>query len=123
MKKTTYIVGCLVATLVLGFAVQTALAGEMMPKSSDVKVLLENDMVRVAEATRKPGTVVPMHTHPRLIAYYFSACKVKLTSPEGKESVKDIPAGKVIWFPDGVTHSLEVMGDADQHVLVIEMKK
>jgi quercetin dioxygenase-like cupin family protein len=110
--------------LVLGIGVGMAHAGEKMSTSEgDVKVLLDNDKVRVVEAVRSPGTVVPMHTHPTFVAYYFDATKVKLTSPEGKEAIKDIPAGKLIWFPDGVTHKLEVIGPADQHVLVVEIKK
>jgi quercetin dioxygenase-like cupin family protein len=125
MKKASYlIIGALFITLVLGFTAQSVMAADQMPASAeDVKVLLENDEVRVVEATRKPGTKVPMHTHPRLIAYYFDAAKVKLTSPKGKSTVKNIPAGKLIWYPDGVTHALEVIGTADQHVLVIEIKK
>jgi quercetin dioxygenase-like cupin family protein len=125
MKKPACIIMVvLLAALALGFASNTAIAGDVMPTSEgNVKVLLENEQVRVVEATRHPGTKVPMHTHPTLIAYYFSPAKVKLTSPDGKSKVKDIPAGKVVWFPNGVTHALEVMGTTDQHVLVIEIKK
>jgi quercetin dioxygenase-like cupin family protein len=124
MKSLSYLMmSVLVIAFVVGFAPQAALSADKMPAAADVKVLLDNDDVRVVEATRKPGTIVPMHTHPRLIAYYFDAVTVKLTSPAGKASVKDIPAGKLIWFPDGVTHELEVIGPGDQHVLVIEIKK
>jgi quercetin dioxygenase-like cupin family protein len=125
MKRLTYLImSVLLVALALGFAVETATAAEKMStKAGDVKVLLDNDKVRVVRAVRPPGTVVPMHTHPTLVAYYFDATTVKLTSPEGKSKVKDIPAGKLIWFPNGVTHALEVIGPADQNVLVIEIKK
>ena len=114
----------LLVALTLSYTAETADAGEQMSTAEgNVKVLLDNDKVRVVEAVRPPGTVVPMHTHPTLVGYYFDAVQVKLTSPEGKVTVKDIPAGKLMWFPDGVTHSLEVMGPADQHGLVIEIKK
>ena len=102
--------------LVLAIGVGMAHAGEEMSTAEgDVKVLLDNDKVRVVEAVRSPGTVVPMHTHPTLVAYYFDATTVKLTSPEGKETVKDIPAGKLIWFPDGVKHALEVIDPLSRH--------
>jgi quercetin dioxygenase-like cupin family protein len=113
----------MLAILVFTFSANTATAGDMMPGSSDVKVLLDNDELKVSEATRSPGTIVPMHTHPKFLAYYIDAAQVKLTSPAGKETVKNIPAGKLLWFPDGLTHSVEIMGTADQHVLVIEWKK
>ena len=124
MKNLFYLVGSvLLVTLVLGFTANKTMAEDMMPGSAEVKVLLDNDQVRVSEARRPPGTVVPMHTHPTLVAYYFSAAKVKGTLPNGKSKVNDIPAGKIVWFPDGMTHSIEIMGDKDQHVLVIEWKK
>ena len=125
MKKLTCcFISVLLVALALGFPAETVKAGEKMSTAEgDVKVLVDNDKVRVVEAVRPPGTVVPMHTHPTLVAYYFEATKVKLTSPEGKATEKDIPAGKLIWFPDGVTHALEVLGPADQHVLVVEIKK
>lgn len=63
-----------------------------------------------------------MHTHPKLFAYYIDAIQVKLTMPNGKEVVKNIPAGKLLWFPEGTSHALDVLGPADQHVLVVEWK-
>ena len=123
MKKLTiFIVSVLLVFLGLGFTANNVIAEDMMPKSAEVKVLLDNDKVRVSEARRPPGTIVPMHSHPTLVAYYFSAAKIKGTAPNGKSKTNDIPAGKVIWFPDGKTHSIEVMGTQDQHVLVIEWK-
>ena len=129
-KRTVFLiigvlfVGVLVAALALDFTTKPAVAGEQMSTSAgNIKVLLDNDHVRVVEATRHPGTIVPMHTHPTLVAYYFSAAKVRLTSADGKVSDKDIPAGKLLWFPNGLTHSLEVMGTTVLHVLVIEIKK
>ena len=123
MKKLlSIVVSVLLMTLGLGFSANTAIAEEMMPGSAEVKVLLDNDQIRVSEARRPPGTIVPMHSHPTLVAYYFSPAKVKGTLPNGKSKVNDIPAGKIVWFPDGMTHSIEIMGTQDQHVLVIEWK-
>lgn len=117
------IMGVMLVTLALGFSTNTAMADDTMPGSAHVKVLLDNDQVRVSEARRPPGTIVPMHTHPTLIGYYFSPATVKVTSADGKSKVKNIPAGKLIWKPNGMTHAIEIMGDKDQHVLVIEWKK
>lgn len=108
--------------LVFIFSANTTIAGDMMPGAADVKVLLDNDEIKISEATRSPGTVVSMHTHPKFFAYYIDAAKVKLTAPDGKETVKDIPAGKLLWFPEGTSHALEVMGTANQHVFIVEWK-
>ena len=123
MKRLSYFaVSMLALTVVFAFSMNTAMAADMMPGSTDVKVLLENDEVKVSEATRSPGAIVPMHTHPKFFAYYIDATTVKLTAPDGKETVKNIPAGKFLSFPNGVTHKLEVIGPANQHVIVVEFK-
>jgi quercetin dioxygenase-like cupin family protein len=109
----------MVAILVFTFSVDKVIAADMMPGSADVKVLLDNDEVKVSEATRSPGTIVPMHAHPKFFAYYIDATTVELTAPNGKETVKNIPA-KFLWFPDGTSHSVEIIGPADQHVIVVE---
>ena len=76
MKNLSYLImSVLAVTLVLGFATTQAPAGDMMPGSAEVKVLLDNDQVKVSEAVRPPGTIVPMHTHPRFFAYYREAAK------------------------------------------------
>jgi hypothetical protein len=59
----------MVAILVFTFSVDKVIAPDIMPGSVDVKVLLDNDEVEVSEATRSPGTIVTMHTHPKLFAY------------------------------------------------------
>jgi len=120
MKKLTYnIITVLIVTLTLVFATTTVIAVE--EETSIANVLLENDRVRVIENIRHPGTKVPMHSHSAYIAYFFGPCKMKFTFPDGKSSVKDIPAGKLIWS-DGVTHAAEVLGNTDLHTLHIEFK-
>ena len=123
MKSYLYVfLSVVLAIVVFTFSANEVIAGDMMPGSTDVKVLLDNDEVKVSDATRSPGTIVPMHTHPKFFAYYIDATTVKLTAPDGKETVKNIPAGKFLSFPNGVTHKLEVIGPANQHVIVVEFK-
>ena len=62
----------LLAALNLGLASGIALAEEALPVTKHVQVLLDTDTVRVAEAVRPPGTVVPMHTHPPYLVYFLS---------------------------------------------------
>jgi len=125
MKKLIYVpMFVIVVTLLLGLASHGVIAGEKMPeKAKGVKVLLDNDIVKVVEVNRPPGTVVPMHTHPTFFAYYIDAVTVKHTFKDGTTKVADIPAGKFLWKPDGLTHALEVIGPGNQRALVVIPKK
>lgn len=121
MKSVIYFAGVLSVILVLGVAItKNATAGDVEPKVT--KVLLENDKVRVVESFRQPGVIEPMHTHDKpFLAYWFEPCKIKVSFPDGKTRMLDIPAGKVI-YQDSVTHELEVIGDTVMHDLHIDFK-
>ena len=124
MKNLTYfIMSVLLAALALGLGANTAIAedlAKLMP--NDVKVLIDNDRVRVLDVLHKPGVKEPMHSHPDYVAVYLSATRVKVTTPDGKIVEKDRKAGEVAWSGP-TTHALENIGTADQHVIVIELKK
>ena len=124
MKDLTYfIMSVLLVTLALGVAAKTAMAQDlvkMMP--NDVKVIVDNDRVRVLDVLHKPAVKEPMHSHPAYVSVYLSATRVKVTTPDGKTVEKDRKAGEVAWS-EAVTHALENIGTADQHVIVIELKK
>ena len=124
MKNLTYfILSVLLATLALGFATKTAIAEDLVKvMPNDVKVLVDNDRVRVLEVLHKPGVKEPMHSHPDYVSVYLNATRVKVTTPDGKTVEKDRKAGEVAWSGP-VTHALENIGTADQHVIVIELKK
>jgi hypothetical protein len=124
MKKSVYVtLGVLVVSLGLAFGAGTVLAQDLAKLSpQDVKVLLENDRVRVLEVRHQPGVKEPMHSHPAYISYFLDATRIKVTSPDGKTVEKDRKAGEV-QFNEPVTHALENVGTTEQHVLVIELKK
>ncbi len=123
MKKVTYLIIVLLATLALVFTTKTAMAQDFAKVSpQDVKVLLENDRVRVLEVRHQPGVKEPMHSHPAYVTYYLDATRVKVTTPDGKTVEKDRKAGEV-QYSGPTTHALENIGTTEQHVLVIELKK
>ena len=104
-KVSCFLLSFLTIALIIYFNIITAPAGDMMPGSVDVKILLDNYEMKVSEATRSPGTIVPMHKHPKFFAYYIDAAKVKLTPPDGKETIRELPNSFVIPrptpYPDG----------------------
>ena len=124
MKKSMYgTLGVLVVSLLLVFVAGMALAQDLAKLSpQDVKVLLENDRVRVLEVRHQPGVKEPMHSHPAYVSYYLDATRVKVTTPDGKSVEKDRKAGEV-QYNGPTTHALENIGTTEQHVLVIELKK
>ena len=124
MKKLTYfIMSVILVTLALGFATKTAMAQDLVKlMPNDVKVLVDNDRVRVLDVLHKPGVKEPMHSHPAYVSVYMSSTRVKVTTPDGKTVEKDRKAGEVA-YSGPTTHALENIGTADQHVIVIELKK
>jgi beta-alanine degradation protein BauB len=123
MKNLTYfIMSVLLATLALGLGTKTAMAEDLVKvMPNDVKVIVDNDRVRVLDVLHKPGVKEPMHSHPAYVTVYLSATKVKVTTPDGKTVEKDRKAGEV-QYNAPVTHALENIGTADQHVIVVELK-
>ena len=113
------IVGVFLVLLGLGYTANTVLAEE---DTSIANVLLDNEKVTVTENIRHPGTLTPMHTHEKpYVAYFFSPCKLQITTPKGGIKVKDIPAGKVV-FSKGITHEVKVLGNMDLHTLHVQFK-
>lgn len=86
-----------------------------------VKVILENDQVRVIESTIPPGTLQATHSHPATIVYYLTASTVKSEGPDGKLIVTERKAGDVA-YREPLTHSAENVGTTPAKTLVIELK-
>jgi len=123
MKGLSYLVtSFLFVALVITFSAQSAIAVDVVTVAPDVKVLLENDRVRVLESKLKPGEVEGMHTHPGYVAYFLTPTTVKITTPDGKSSIKKPPAGKVL-YGESAEHRIENVADTLQRDLVIELKK
>ncbi len=90
---------------------------KVAPKN--VKVVLDNDKVRVFEVQFKAGEKLPMHSHPSSIVIPITNGKVKTTMSDGKVKEVEFKVGDARWS-DAVTHSNEAV--TDNHVMVIELK-
>ena len=124
MKKSVCVaLGALIASLGLACGAATAMAQDaavVSPKS--VKVLVDNDQVRILEVLDKPGAKVPMHSHPNFVTVDLSTTRIKVTTPDGKVEEKDRKSGNAR-YSGPITHAVEVIGTADFHVIVVELKK
>jgi quercetin dioxygenase-like cupin family protein len=102
------------------FAASTTTAQDMAKVAPNkVKVILDNDNVRVLDVQFKKGEKIPMHSHPGNIIYSFDGGKTKTTLGDGKTMDTEFKAGEARWS-DAVTHANEAVTDI--HVLVIEVK-
>ena len=82
---------------------------------------MENERVRVFNATFKPGDKAIMHHHPDHVVYVLEGGKMKLTS-EGKTDVLDLKTGDAI-FLNAQMHEAENVGQSTLELLVVELKK
>jgi beta-alanine degradation protein BauB len=86
-----------------------------------VKVLLDNDKVRVMDVRSKPGDKVPMHDHPTVIAYVLEDSQDRWIFPDGSVQDHDLKAGQVL-YAEPFRHAEEPRGDFGVHLLVVELK-
>lgn len=87
-----------------------------------VKVLLENDRVRVLEVVSKPGQKMAMHSHPHTVVYILEPARVRVTTPDGKTMDAAVKAGDVQWR-EPVTHAGENIGTTALREIIVEMKE
>lgn len=85
-----------------------------------LKVLAEDDKVRVLEYSPKKGDKTPMHSHPSAVVYVLKGGRVKYTMPDGSSKISELKTGEALLRPP-VTHSDEALDDVDS--ILIELKK
>jgi quercetin dioxygenase-like cupin family protein len=85
------------------------------------KFIMENDRVRVLEASFKPGDKAIMHDHPDHVVYVLNDGKINIKS-SGKTDVLDLKEGQAM-FLKAQSHEAENTGKTDLHLLVVELKK
>jgi quercetin dioxygenase-like cupin family protein len=86
-----------------------------------IKVTVDNDTVRVMEATLKPGVKEQLHSHPSSIVYVLAGGKVRSHTPDGKVSEATYTAGQTL-YREPLTHWAENVGTTTIRLLVVELK-
>ena len=84
----------------------------------DMKVLLENEHVRVQFHDVKVGEKTPIHSHPAYVAYVFSPYKARFVLADGSTKVAERASGDV-FYSGPVTHSVENVGTTPIHNLIV----
>lgn len=87
----------------------------------EMKVLLENERVRVQFHDVEVGEKTPMHSHPSYVAYVFSSYTARFVLADGSVKMAARKAGDV-FFSGPVTHTVENVGQTPIHNLIVELK-
>jgi quercetin dioxygenase-like cupin family protein len=87
-----------------------------------VKVVFENDDVRVLRFNEPGHSKLPMHSHPDYVTVGFTADHSKYTLPDGKISNKRTKADDVT-YSKGLTHAYENLSATAAESVMVELKK
>lgn len=85
-----------------------------------LKVLAEDDKVRVLRYAPGRGDKTPVHSHPSTVLYVIKGGKVRITLPDGTTTDGQLKSGTVLLRP-AVTHSDEALDDLE--VILMELKQ
>lgn len=87
----------------------------------DMKVLLQNERVRVQFHDVAPGETTPMHSHPAYVAYVFNAYTGEAILADGtRQPLKRKPGD--VFYSGPVTHRIVNTGTTPIHNLIVELK-
>jgi mannose-6-phosphate isomerase-like protein (cupin superfamily) len=102
---------------------QTARAQEG-PSKYDVKIVLENDRVRVRDVTFPPGVLdTGMHTHEHAhVGVILTEGALLFTDPAGKTERVEFKAGSVGFRDANATHQVANPGATPMRVIEVELK-
>ena len=102
-----------------------ALASVVVPVSgsAQVRVLFENDTVRVSEATFKIGYTTPVHTHTLPHSTYVkNGGKLRIRRSDGAVRGLDLKTGDVYWGAVE-THTAENVGTTEVVLVTTDIKQ
>ena len=101
--------------------VSWSVAQDRRDVAPEMKVLLDNECVRVQYHDVAVGQTIPMHSHPKYVVYTLKPFEARITLPDGSKRISKREAGEAYWN-EPITHSVENLGKTDIHNLIIELK-
>jgi len=117
------------AAISCGLALLLLVAGALSSRSQDraavvpeMKVLLENERVRVQYHDVAVGETTPMHSHPAYVAYAFASYTGKAILADGREIPLARKVGDV-FYNGPVTHKIVNTGTTPIHNLIVELRE
>ena len=89
--------------------------------SKTIRVRVENDHVRVLEATLPPGVKEQVHSHPAYVIYVLEGGRYRNYASDGKVTEGELKTGDVL-YREPLTHAAENIGDKALHMILVELK-
>jgi len=93
----------------------------LVVNSKTIKLKLENDRVRVLEATLEPGDKEKTHSHTAYVIYVIAGGKVRNHAADGTITEAEFHTGDVI-YREPLTHWAENIGNTTIHLELVELK-
>ena len=118
MKQTIITAICLICFVVYGKSQQNSAIIDT------IKVVLENDKVKVTEYSSTPGKDIcgkGKHMHPPHLTIFLTDAKARLTMADGKTKDFDLKAGTTLWS-EAETHMVINNGNKPAKVYLVEVK-
>lgn len=84
-----------------------------------LKIIAQDEKVRVLKYMPQKGDKTPMHSHPSTVVYVIKGGKVRFTMPDGSTRDAELKTGDALLRPP-VTHADEALEDLD--VVLVELK-
>jgi hypothetical protein len=113
----------LVSICIIGFTIYGK-SQQAIRASDTIKVILENDKLRVTEYSSTPGRDVcgrGKHTHPPHLSILLTDAMVRQTTADGKVQDFDLKAGTAFWS-EADTHIAINIGNKPAKAYLIELK-
>ena len=117
MKRSTL----MIVALMMGSAGALRAQDAAVVNPKTIHVTLDNDKVRVFEATLPPGWKENQHSHPTSIVYVIEGGKVRNHAEDGTTTDATYTAGMTA-YRDPVTHWAENIGTTTIRLIVVELK-
>ncbi len=95
-------------------------AAAVNPKT--IKVKVDNDRVRLFEATLAPGEKEQLHSHPASLVYVIAGGKMRSHAPDGTTTDHTYTTGEAV-YREPLTHWAENVGTTTVRLIVVELKK
>ena len=109
-----------IATILFIGALAGAWAQDVMQQHLPfLKVVAENERVRVLRYAPSPGEHTAMHSHPESVVVVLKGGRVRLTLPDGTQTVAELKAGDVS-IRGPVTHRDEAIDPVES--ILVELK-
>ena len=112
----------LALTFVLLLLSGLAGAQESAKSASVLKLLLDNERVRVSQATFKPGDKLGLRNYPNHLMYMLTDGTL-IFGPAGRTAYEvNFKAGEAMWFPP-LARATDNDSDREVRVLLVEFKE